>query len=103
MHVGTAGAGPDYGLLGAGVAMPGTLLTATVTTVQGESFSAGTSPRPPTEGEPDPARPFLLAEAWAPVDEEGEPVEPPTPPVLTFTTEQYSLPRLAAGPSIFLS
>ena len=65
--VGTAGAGPDYGLVGpAGWAMGDELprATATVTTVEGATFTAGTGPRPALAGQPDPSRPFPLRGAW---------------------------------------
>jgi hypothetical protein len=65
--VGTAGAGPDYGLVGpAGWAMGDELprVTATVTTVEGATFTAGTGPRPALAGQPDPSRPFPLRGAW---------------------------------------
>jgi hypothetical protein len=65
--LGSAGPGPDYGLAGPDQwAMPDELPedTATVTTVDGRTFTAGTGPRPRLAGEPDPARPFPLTAAW---------------------------------------
>jgi hypothetical protein len=43
-------------------------VTATVTTVDGATFSAGTGTRPALSTHPDPARPFPLVQAWR-VDE----------------------------------
>ena len=66
-EVGSAGPGPDYGLAGpAGWPMPDELpeVTATVTTVDGQVFTAGTPERAPLPGEPDPARPFRLTGLW---------------------------------------
>jgi hypothetical protein len=55
-HVGTIGAGPDLGLLGAGIAMPD----------EGSHGSAGSPP-------PDFRRPFPLVRAWHALDDDGTP------------------------------
>lgn len=61
-HVGTAGAGPDGGLLGAGLPVPAQ---------SGEENDAGLAPDAPR---PLPQRPFLLTEAWQPLgDDDGAP------------------------------
>jgi hypothetical protein len=54
-HVGTSGAGPDHGLQGAGLPMPGFPLE-----------GSGGVP-------PDPNRPFPLTKAWVALDDDGAP------------------------------
>lgn len=54
-HVGTNGAGPDHGLQGAGLPMPG--------------FSS----KEDGGAAPDPKRPFPLTQAWVPLDDDGAP------------------------------
>ncbi len=60
LHVGTNGAGPDQGLQGAGLVMPG---------FDDDDDDSET----PAEASPDPQRPFPLEEAWTPLDDDGAP------------------------------
>lgn len=59
-HVGTAGAGPDGGLLGAGLPLP-----------------SSDEPAPPDAVTARSDRPFLLTEAWHPLSDDGAPRPPP--------------------------
>lgn len=64
-HVGTAGAGPDHGLEGAGLRPTGH--------TPGDAAPAG-------EASPDPRRPFPLDRAWHPLDDDGAPRPAPAAP-----------------------
>lgn len=81
-HVGTCGAGPDYGLAGVEAPMPSEMpqVTATVTGADGEVLAeAGSGPRPALPGAPSAARSFPLDAPWAPYDADGEAVPLPLP------------------------
>jgi hypothetical protein len=81
-HIGSVGAGPDYGLVGlAGRPMPEGMpsVTTTITGHDGEILaSAGTGERPPLVARvPIVARAFPLEAPYAPVDENGNLRPPP--------------------------
>jgi Leucine rich repeat variant len=72
LHVGTEGAGPEHGLLGAGVAMPG-LLGGEDEEEEEKEEGGGASAKDAHGVAPDPRRPFPLEAAWMALDDDGAP------------------------------
>ncbi|MFO0555309.1 MAG: SMI1/KNR4 family protein [Polyangiaceae bacterium] len=84
LQVSGGGAGPDYGLLGLAPAAFDALpsVVATLTTNEGEVFTAGTGKREPLARPAEVRRPFALSAAWSPVDA-------PRPPNLPEDANPY--------------
>jgi hypothetical protein len=82
LEVGDGGIGPDYGIKPLADYQPAAGLpqvTTTITMKDGSTISAGTGPREVPARTAVLGQPFVVREAWAPVDEDGRATPLPVP------------------------